>query len=396
MNRETFHLSQKELQRVAVISRCIQGTLTCARAAELLALSPRHVKRLKARYRQGSAAALAHVSRGRPSPRRLPDPLRQRILALARTRYAGFNDHHLHEKLCEIEGFSLGRETLRRLLRSAGLGSPRKRRAPTHRLRRLARAREGEMLLLDASLHRWLEQRGPELTLLALLDDATRKVLAAEFFPSEDAHGYFRLLRRVLRRHGIPLSLYGDRHSVFVRNDDHWSLEEQLAGKRQPTQFGRALAQLGITYIAARSPQAKGRIERLWGALSRIASPANSAWAAPGIWLPPTRCCTGSSPTTIGVSLALRAKPHRPGAPLRKTWTASAAWCTSAASAMTTSCNGTAAAFKFRRSRNALPLPEPKCKSTNHWKEKSRSITPIPNSTTLVDSCQEVTFSSGH
>lgn len=265
MNRETFHLSQKELQRVAVISRCIQGTLTCARAAELLALSPRHVKRLKARYRQGSAAALAHVSRGRPSPRRLPDPLRQRILALARTRYAGFNDHHLHEKLCEIEGFSLGRETLRRLLRSAGLGSPRKRRAPTHRLRRLARAREGEMLLLDASLHRWLEQRGPELTLLALLDDATRKVLAAEFFPSEDAHGYFRLLRRVLRRHGIPLSLYGDRHSVFVRNDDHWSLEEQLAGKRQPTQFGRALAQLGITYIAARSPQAKGRIERLWG-----------------------------------------------------------------------------------------------------------------------------------
>jgi len=265
MNRETFHLTQKELQRVAVISRCIQGTLTCARAAELLALSPRHVKRLKARYRQGSAAALAHVSRGRPSPRRLPDPLRQRILALARTRYAGFNDHHLHEKLCEIEGFSLGRETLRRLLRSAGLGSPRKRRAPTHRLRRLARAREGEMLLLDASLHRWLEQRGPELTLLALLDDATRKVLAAEFFPSEDAHGYFRLLRRVLRRHGIPLSLYGDRHSVFVRNDDHWSLEEQLAGKRQPTQFGRALAQLGITYIAARSPQAKGRIERLWG-----------------------------------------------------------------------------------------------------------------------------------
>src|SRR5690348_5762040 len=265
MNRETFHLTQKELQRVAVISRCIQGTLTCARAAELLALSPRHVKRLKARYRQGSAAALAHVSRGRPSPRRLPDPLRQRILALARTRYAGFNDHHLHEKLCEIEGFSLGRETLRRLLRSAGLGSPRKRRAPTHRLRRLARAREGEMLLLDASLHRWLEQRGPELTLLALIDDATRKVLAAEFFPSEDAHGYFRLLRRVLRRHGIPLSLYGDRHSVFVRNDDHWSLEEQLAGKRQPTQFGRALAQLGITYIAARSPQAKGRIERLWG-----------------------------------------------------------------------------------------------------------------------------------
>lgn len=265
MNRETFRLSQKELQRVAVISSCVQGTLTCARAAELLDLSPRQVKRLKSRYRQGSAAALAHVSRGRPSPRRLPEPLRQRILMLARTRYVGFNDHHLCEKLVELEGLSLGRETLRRVLRSAGLGSPRKRRAPAHRLRRLARAREGEMLLLDASLHRWLEDRGPELTLLGFIDDATRKVPAAEFFPSEDARGYFRLLRRLLRRHGIPVSLYGDHHSIFVRNDDHWSLNEQLAGKRQPTQFGRALAQLGITYIAANSPQAKGRIERLWG-----------------------------------------------------------------------------------------------------------------------------------
>lgn len=265
MNRETFRLSQKELQRVAVISSCIKGDLACARAAELLAITPRHIHRLKVRYRQGSAAALAHASRGRPSPRRLPEQVRARILDLARTRYAGFNDHHLCEKLREVEGLSLGRETLRRLLRSNGLGSPRKRRAPSHRQRRLARAREGEMLLLDASLHRWLEDRGPEFTLLGFLDDATRKVLVAEFFPTEDARGYFRLLRRLLRRYGVPLSFYGDRHSIFVRNDEHWSVEEQLAGKRQPTQFGRALAQLGVTYIAARSPQAKGRIERLWG-----------------------------------------------------------------------------------------------------------------------------------
>ena len=258
-------MSQKELQRVAVISSCLKGELACARAAELLDLTPRHIKRLKARYRQGSAAALAHASRGRPSPRRLPERLRARILQLARTRYAGFNDHHLCEKLCEVEGLSLGRETLRRLLRAAGIGSPRKRRAPTHRQRRLARAREGEMLLLDASLHSWLEQRGPQLTLLGFLDDATRQVLAAEFFPTEDARGYFRLLRRLLRSRGVPLSFYGDRHGVFVRNDDHWTVEEQLAGKRQPTQFGRALQQLGVTYIAANSPQAKGRIERLWG-----------------------------------------------------------------------------------------------------------------------------------
>ena len=195
----------------------------------------------------------------------MSDRLCARILQLARTRYAGFNDHHLCEKLCEVEGFSLGRETLRRLLRSAGIGSPRRRRAPAHRQRRLARAREGEMLLLDASLHAWLEDRGPQLTLLGFLDDATRKVPVAEFFLTEDAHGYFRLLLRLLRRYGVPLSFYGDRHGVFVRSDEHWSVEEQLAGKRQPTQFGRALVQLGVTYIAANSPQAKGRIERLWG-----------------------------------------------------------------------------------------------------------------------------------
>jgi transposase len=265
MGQGTFALSQKELQRVAVISSCVKGDLACARAASLLNLTPRHVKRLKSRLRQSGEAALAHASRGRSSPRRLPQRVRDRILQLARTTYAGFNDHHLCEKLVEKEGFSLGRETLRRLLRSAGIGSPRKRRAPTHRQRRLARAREGEMVLLDASLHRWLEDRGPQLTLLGFLDDATRKVLVAEFFPTEDARGYFRLLQRLLGRFGVPLSFYGDRHSVFVRNDDHWTVEEQLAGRRQPTQFGRALEQLGITYIAARSPQAKGGVERLWG-----------------------------------------------------------------------------------------------------------------------------------
>jgi transposase len=265
MTQGTFALSQKELQRVAVITSCVKGDLACARAASLLNLTPRHVKRLKSRLRQGGEAALAHASRGRPSPRRLPQRVRDRILHLARTTYAGFNDHHLCEKLVEKEGFCLGRETLRRLLRSAGIGSPRKRRAPTHRQRRLARAREGEMVLLDASLHRWLQDRGPQLTLLGFLDDATRKVLVAEFFPTEDARGYFRLLQRLLGRFGVPLSFYGDRHSVFVRNDDHWTVEEQLAGRRQPTQFGRALEQLGITYIAARSPQAKGGVERLWG-----------------------------------------------------------------------------------------------------------------------------------
>ena len=219
---------------------------------------------LSARQRSGSGT---RQSRAAQPPRRLPDPVRQRILRLARTRYVGFNDHHLCEKLTEQEGCSLSRETLRRLLRSAGLGSPRKRRAPAHRQRRLRAARQGELVLLDGSPHDWLEGRGPGLTALGLQDDASGRILAAEFFLAETSAGYFRLLQRLLRRYGVPLAFYGDRHGIFLRNDDHWTVEEQLAGQQEPTQFGRALQQLGITYIPAQSPQAKGRVERLWGVL---------------------------------------------------------------------------------------------------------------------------------
>jgi len=261
----TITLSTKELQRATVLNDCTQGRVTCARAAALLGISLRHCKRLKRRYRRGGAAALAHVTRGRPSSRRLPHTVRQRILRLARTTYAGLNDHHLCEKLRAVEDLVLSRETLRRLLRGAGIGPPRKRRPPAHRQRRPRREREGELLQVDASPHDWLEGRGPQLTLLGFQDDATSKVVGAEFFDSESALGYFRLFRNVLRRYGVPLALYGDRCGVFVRNDDHWTVEEQLAGRRQPTQFGRALEQLGVTFIAAQSPQAKGRIERLWG-----------------------------------------------------------------------------------------------------------------------------------
>ena len=267
MRQETFTLSQKELQRVSVISTCIKGDMACARAAEPLCLSVRQIKRLKRRMREDGEAALAHANRGRPSHRRLPDTVRQRILQLARGTYAGFNDHHLRDKLVEREGFSLSRETLRRLLRKNGQGSPRKRRAPAHRQRRLCSARLGELVQLDGSPHDWLEGRGPQLTALGMQDDATGKILAAQFFPSETTFGYLSLLRQLLRRFGVPLAFYGDHSAVFVRNDDNWTVDEQLAGKRQPTQFGRALEQLGVTFIAANSPQAKGCVERLWGVL---------------------------------------------------------------------------------------------------------------------------------
>src|ERR1700752_3959745 len=204
MRLETFTLSQKELQRVSVIRACIKGEMACARAAALLCMSVRQIKRLKKRVREDGEAALAHANRGRPSHRRLPDAVRRRIVQLARPTYTGFNDHHLCEKLVEREGFSLSRESLRRLLRNNGQGSPRKRRAPAHRQRRWRSARLGELVQLDGSPHDWLEGRGPRLTALGMQDDATGKILAAQFFPSETAEGYFHLLQRLLRRFGIP------------------------------------------------------------------------------------------------------------------------------------------------------------------------------------------------
>jgi len=374
MRQETFALSQKELQRVAVISRCVKGELACARAAGLLCLSVRQIKRLKKRIREDGEAALAHANRGRPSHRRLPDAVLERVLRLARGTYAGFNDHHLCEKLVEREGIALSRETLRRLLRKQGLGSPRKRRAPAHRQRRVRSAQLGELVQLDGSPHDWLEGRGPQLTALGMQDDATGKILAAQFFPSETAFGYLCLLRQLLRRHGVPLAFYGDHSGIFVRNDEHWTVEEQLAGKRQPTQFGRALEQLGVTFIAAHSPQAKGRVERLWGVLQdRLTSELRLAKAAN---IDSANAVLRKFITDYNRRVAPR-RPHArpPGVPLRKISIASVRSCMSASLATTTSCSGRDAASRSRNRHAASASPAPKSTSTKSSMAASRSTT---------------------
>src|SRR5712664_2127739 len=391
MRQETFTLSQKELQRVSVINACIRGDMACARAAALLCLSVRQIKRLKKRMREDGEAALAHANRGRPSHRRLPDAVRERIVQLSRTTYAGFNDHHLCEKLVEREGFALGRETLRRLLRKNGLGSPRKRRAPAHRQRRVRSARLGELVQLDGSPHDWLEGRGPQLTALGMQDDATGKILAAQFFPSETTLGYLCLLRQLLRRFGVPLAFYGDHSGIFVRNDDHWTVEEQLAGKRQPTQFGRALAQLGITYIPANSPQAKGRIERLWGTFQdrltselRLAGATDLPTASEVLrrFLPDYNRRFGRAPRET--ERVWRAAP--------KDLSRSAASSMSASSAMTMLCNGTAAVSKSRRNQNASASPVLRFSSANHFEVASRSTT--ETASFIMRTNHQVTLSS--
>ena len=257
-----------EQQRAMVLTKVLMGEVTSVEAAELLAVCSRTVRRLCRRLRQDGPAGLVHGNRGRASSRRLPQATGVRILELAGTTYAGANDCHLVELLAEREGIVISRPALRRLLRAAGRASPRRRRPPRHRSRRDRMPQAGLLLQTDGSRHDWLGERGPRLTLVGAIDDATGIVTAATFREQEDSAGYLQVLRDTVRRYGLPAAIYRDRHGIFeTPAGDRRTLEEELADVRRPTQLGRALAELGISSIAARSPQAKGRIERLWGTL---------------------------------------------------------------------------------------------------------------------------------
>src|SRR5512133_359393 len=263
--RETVTLNQEEQRRLLVLNEVNRGRLTAERAGELLGLSERQVRRILAAYREEGAAALAHGNRGRRPANTLGEGLRERVKELARTKYAGFNQLHLSEMLAEEEQLAVGRSTVRRILTSAGIASPRKRRAPKHRSRRERYPKEGMLLQIDGSSHDWLSGRGPSMCLIAGIDDATGKVPFGVFRMAEDSAGYFLLMRGVISKEGRPLAVYRDRHSIFETTSKEPTLAEQLRGRRDPTQFGRLLEELDIASIPAMSPQAKGRIERLWG-----------------------------------------------------------------------------------------------------------------------------------
>ena len=171
----------------------------------------------------------------------------------------------LTELLAEREGVDLSRSTVRRVLLAGGVRSPRRRRARKRYLRRERYPQEGMLLQIDGSRHDWLEGRGPRLTLIGAVDDATGTVPFALFREQEDAHGYLLMLKEIIDRRGVPMALYSDRHSIFQRSPrESESRDEQLRGRREPTQFARALEELGIELIMAHTPQAKGRVERAW------------------------------------------------------------------------------------------------------------------------------------
>lgn len=264
--KEELTLNRKEQNRLMVLNEIERKQLTIYEAALLLKITERQIWRLLATYRREGARGLAHGNRGRIPVNSLPAVVREKVLSLATARYIGFNHTHLTEKLSECEQTCLSRSSVRRILLAEGLRSPRKRRSLRYRSRRPRYPREGMLLQTDGSLHDWLEGRGPWLCLMGAIDDATSKVPHALFQKQETTEGYLRLLKEIVLKEGIPLALYHDRHSIFEMSENVLpSLEEQLSGKEPQTQLGRLLAELGIASLAAHSPQAKGRIERLWG-----------------------------------------------------------------------------------------------------------------------------------
>jgi transposase len=256
-------LTMQDEKRLDVIQRVYRDELTVVQAALLMGVSERQCYRVKARVAKAGAKGVVHGNRGRRCKRKTKEKVVRRVVALARGKYQGFNDHHLTEKLKEQEQIELSREKVRRILRAEGIASPRKRRGIKHRSRRERRASEGMMLQVDGSPHDWLQGRGPRMCLIGAIDDATNKVMGAFFTQAESSWGYFTLFSDTFGQYGLPQSIYSDCHSVFW-TDREATIDEQLLNKRPTTEVGRGLEELGVTLILAHSPQAKGRIERLW------------------------------------------------------------------------------------------------------------------------------------
>src|SRR5881628_1295706 len=248
---ETFTMSRKELPRAGLVAAALAGRISNRAGAAALRMSPRQFQRLKERFREGGAPALRHRGRGQLSHRRWPASKTVQVQALLSGLYQGFNDTHATEKLLEVEHIAISRESVRRLRRALGLPAVHRRRPPQHRSRRPREPAAGQLVQLDGSPFDWLQNRGPAMTLLGAIDDATSQVVALHFRPTEDLHGYATVLRQMFTTGGLPVALYGDGINILVRNDRHWTLEEQLAGIQAPTHLGRVLQDLGIGYVQA-------------------------------------------------------------------------------------------------------------------------------------------------
>jgi hypothetical protein len=278
-------MSKQEFSRLEVLLRVQSGRLRVEDACTLIGLHRRQVFRLLRGLKQDGAGSLLSKRRSKPSNHRLPTDVHTLALSIVRERYADFGPTFAAEKLADLHGCSVSRETLRGWMVADGLWTDRRHRLASPHQPRRRRECLGELVQIDGSEHAWFEARGETCTLLAFVDDATSRLMQLRFVASESTFDYFRVLRAYLEAHGKPVAFYSDKHNIFRVN------AKDAVGGDRITQFGRALADLNIDIICANSPQAKGRVERAFGTVQdrmvkelRLAEV--STIAAANAWLP--------------------------------------------------------------------------------------------------------------
>jgi transposase len=269
MRQERLTLSRYELKRVKVLERVLSGSMTYAEGAETLDVSSRQLRRLKTKYLKEGEAGLIHGNRERTPKNAVPEDLRRKVVRLYEEKYYDSNFCHLAELLSENEGINLSPASVRRILKSAGHEGKHKRRQTNKKHRpRDRRTQAGMLWQTDATPYEWLGAGAGKFALHAAIDDATGIVVGASFMEHECALGYSETLQEGIRRYGIPLALYSDRHTIFRSPKEKLTVEQELDGEQIPlSNLGKALAELGIRHIKASTPQAKGRVERLWKTL---------------------------------------------------------------------------------------------------------------------------------
>jgi len=269
MKEVTLLMTQGQINRYHVIRKSLEGTMTIAEAAAAIGLSERQVKRLRNGVKEEGAAFLIHKSKNKPSKRATPEKTKDRIIELYRSEmYTGANFVHFTELLAENEKINHSYKTVHDILNAAGIESPKKRRRFRPHRSRKRKEQEGLLIQMDASPYEWFGGR-VKYSLHGSIDDATGKITGAYMTKNECLHGYLEVMRHTVERFGVPVGAYVDMHVIFrSQKASSLTIEDQLAGKTvNDTQFGRAMKELGINLIYARSPQAKGRIERLWETL---------------------------------------------------------------------------------------------------------------------------------
>lgn len=262
--RDIIIMRQKELKRLYVIHKVMEGKLTQVEAAEILSLSDRQISRIVKRIQKEGDRGIQHRSRGRESTRRFPKKLKDKVVRLYLEKYKGFGPTFTSEKLYETDGIQLSKETVRAWLIEAGHWQ----KGRIHRRYRQWRERKwhcGEMVQMDGSHHDWFAGRRPKCVLMGYIDDATGRIFC-RFYEYEGTIPALDSFKRYIVKHGIPLSVYCDKHTTY-KSPAEPSIEDEIKGTEPLSEFGRALAELGVKLIYAHSPQAKGRVERMFNTL---------------------------------------------------------------------------------------------------------------------------------